>query len=122
MSIIRRIYLYAVSFVSLETVLWGTIGLLRALFAGATGEDLAGSLSLIMVGAPVFLLHWRLVQREVRADEDERSSRLRALFLYGALLAAVLPAAQNLLALIDRAVRAVLDLPLDLALIGGDQT
>ncbi len=106
MPIIRRLYLYAVTLVSVEVVLWGAIGLARSFFAGAvvggSVSRLAGALALILVGVPVFLIHWLLAQRLARRDPEERSARLRAVFLYGALLLLLIPAAQNALALFDR--------------------
>jgi len=106
MRTIRRLYLYGVAFVSLMVVTWGLIGLARSAFSGDTvGGDvaqLAGALSLIFVGVPVFLLHWWLAQRAAREDEDERFSRVRAVFLYGALLATLIPITQNVLALFNR--------------------
>ena len=90
MPTIRRLYLYAVALVSVEVVLWGAIGLARSFFAGAviggSVSRLAGALALILVGVPVFLIHWLLAQRLARRDPEERSARLRAVFLYGALL------------------------------------
>ncbi|MEA3351809.1 MAG: DUF5671 domain-containing protein [Chloroflexota bacterium] len=107
MKTIRRLYRYIVAFISLEVVLWGLIKLARATFAGeiigGNVSQLAGSLSLILVGGPVFLLHWLPAQRSAQEDEEEYSSRIRAFFLYGALLATLIPIAQNALGLIDRA-------------------
>jgi hypothetical protein len=106
MPTIRRLYLYAVALVSVEVVLWGAIGLVRSFFAGAvvggSVSRLAGALSLILVGVPVFLIHWLLAQRLARRDPEERSARLRAVFLYGVLLVLLIPAAQNTLTLLDR--------------------
>lgn len=126
MSTIRRLYLYAVSFISLETVLWGAIGLLRSIFAGeqigGSVERLAGALSLLLVGIPVFLLHWLLAQRGARKDPENRSARLRAVFLYGALLATLVAVAQNLLALIARSLVVVLGADPWQAFLGGGQS
>ena len=106
MQSVRRLYLYAVSLVSLEVVLWGSIGLLRSLLAGGEigggGADrLAGALALIFVGIPVFILHWWWVQRSVQNEPEERSARVRAIFLYVTLLATLVPVAQNTLVFID---------------------
>lgn len=126
MQTIRRLYLYAVALVSLETVLWGTIGLARSIFAGETIGDsairLAGALSLILVGIPVFLLHWWLAQRGALRDIEERSTRLRALFLYGASAGTLVPVFQNLLALISRTLLQFFGGRPAQALLGGDQT
>ena len=106
MNTIRRLYLYAVAFISLEVITWGLISLARSIFSGGqignNAAQLAGALALIFVGLPVFLLHWWLAQRASLADDEERSSRSRAFFLYGALFATLIPVAQNGVALINR--------------------
>jgi len=126
MQTIRRLYLYVVALVSLETVLWGTIGLARSIFAGETigggAARLAGALSLILVGVPVFLLHWWLAQRGARREAEERSARLRALFLYGASLGTLVPVFQNLLALLSRSLLQLFGGRAGQAMFGGEQT
>jgi hypothetical protein len=126
MQTIRRLYLYAVSFVSLVAILWGAIGLTRSIFGGeqvgGNVEGLAGALSLILVGAPVFLLHWWLAQRNAMQEPEERFSYIRSIFLYGILLVTMIPVVQNLLSLFSRtAVLAFGAVPTS-ALLGGDQT
>jgi len=126
MRTIRRLYLYIVSFISLEVVLWGLVGLARSAFAGnqiGSGvSQLAGALSLIFVGVPVFLLHWWLAQRNIHKDDEERFARLRAVFLYGALLVTLIPITQNTLALINRLWLKIFDLSPQLAIFGEAQT
>ena len=126
MKTIRRIYLYAVAIVSLETVLWGTINLARSMAAGQTVaggiSQLAGALSLILVGVPVFLLHWWLAQRLASQEIEERTARARAIFLYGSVLATGIPVAQNFLALINRLLSLGFGLTAGRALVGGNQT
>ncbi len=126
MKTIRRIYLYAVAFVSLETVLWGVINLARSMAAGRTAagntSQLAGALSLILVGVPVFLLHWWFAQRLALQEVDERAARTRTIFLYGSVLAAGVPVVQNVLALTNRLLSIVFGLTAQSALIGSDQT
>jgi hypothetical protein len=126
MQTIRRLYFYAVAMVSLEVVLWGSIGLLRSFFGGQEiggggAERLAGALALILVGIPVFLIHWGAVQRSLAHDPAERSARLRAVFLYGTLLTTLVPVAQYLLALINRALFGLLNLDPLRMVIGGGQ-
>ncbi len=125
MRTIRRLYLYAVAFVSLEVVLWGLIGLARSAFGGqAVGQDagsLAGALALILVGVPVFLLHWWLAQRSASEDAEERSSRVRAVFLYGGLLATLIPFTQNALTLINSGFLQLFDIPSSYAIFGEAQ-
>jgi hypothetical protein len=126
MPTIRRLYLYAVSLVSVEVVLWGAIGLARSFFTSATVggsvAQLAGALSLILVGVPVFLIHWLLAQRLALRDPEERSARLRAVFLYAVLLALLLPAAQNALGLFNRVFLSALGQPLFRVMFGASQS
>ena len=127
MQTIRRLYVYAVCLVSLEVVLWGTIGLLRSLFAGqeiggGSVNQLAGALALILVGTPVFILHWLWAQRSIKSDPDERSSRVRAIFLYLALLVTLVPVTQNLLSLVDHLLLRLLGLSATRAMLGGSQS
>ena len=126
MQNIRRWYLYAVSLISLEVVLWGVIGLLRSLFSqgrvGGGAEQLAWALSLILVGIPVFGLHWVWAQRAAQKDVDERSAAVRALFLYLFLVITCVPALQNALAVLNRAWLVIFNLPVAEAIFGGNQT
>jgi hypothetical protein len=126
MKTIQRLYIYAVALVSLEVVIWGLIGLARSAFAGdEIGGDvarLAGALALIFVGIPVFLLHWWLAQKNARENEDDRSSYIRALFLYGALLFTLIPVTQNIMAILNRIFFSFVDLSKDRAMFGYEQT
>jgi hypothetical protein len=126
MQAVRRLYIYAVAYVSLITVLWGTIGLTRSIFAGGEIGDsasrLAEALSFILIGVPVFILHWWLAQRSALKDPVERSSRLRAIFLYGVLLTALIPIVQNTLALVSRTLLSAFGENPNGALLGGSQT
>lgn len=126
MQIIRRLYFYAVTLVSLETVIWGLIGLMRTIFSptvlGATADRLAAPLAFILVGLPVFLLHWRSVQRMAAQNAEEAISRIRATFFYVALAATLLPAAQNGLAFLSRTFTQAFGLESTASLFGGGQT
>ena len=73
MRTVRRLYFYAVAIISLEVVLWGLIGLVRVIFSSTvtnTVDSLAQGLALILVGVPVFALHWWAAQRSARGDAD----------------------------------------------------
>jgi hypothetical protein len=125
MHTIRRIYLYAVVFISLETVLWGAINLARVLLGGeASGGEpgLARPISLILVGLPIFLVHGTIAERLAVKDPQERAARTRAVFLYGTLFVTLIPIVQNTLALINRAWLAIFGLQAGQAFIGGEQT
>lgn len=126
MRTIRRLYFYAVAFITFEVVLWGLIGLLRSILStsqiSAGGDALAQALSLTLVGVPIFALHWIWAQRASAADEEEHTSSLRAIFLYGVLLATFIPITQNALALIDRSLISMAGMDSYRAIFGGSQT
>ncbi len=121
----RRIYLYTVALISLETVIWGAVRVARAavdLPAGEGASSLAGALSLLLVGLPVFGLHWWWAQRDAARHPEERSTWVRALFLHGVLFITLVPAVQNLLALLNRALFSLFRLDPAFAFVGGGQT
>ncbi|HCR70773.1 MAG TPA: hypothetical protein DIW23_04960 [Anaerolineae bacterium] len=126
MKTIRRLYFYAIAFISVEVVLWGIIGLLRSIVnqneitSGTT--SLAQALALILVGVPIFLFHWLWAQNISKKDDEENSATIRAIFLYGMLLATFLPAIQNFLAFINRTLLSSANLYEYRALVGGTQT
>ena len=126
MKTVRRLYFYAIAFISFEVVLWGLIGLIRSIvnpdLITDNAQALATALSLILVGVPIFLIHWLWAQRASAREEEEKTATLRAVFLYGALFATLLPAVQNLLALINRTFIGVARISYERALIGGTQS
>jgi hypothetical protein len=126
MKTIRRLYFYAVALISIEVVIWGTINLLRSIFTANkivnNASTLAQALSLILVGVPIFLVHWLWAQRVSAKDDEEKTATIRAVFLYGILLATLIPVVQNLLALISRTFLASANLYVSRAIVGGSQT
>ncbi len=127
MRTVRRLYLYAVAFVSLEVVIWGTIWLARSMFCSGNAlcpgaAILAQGLALLLVGLPVFAIHWVLAERLAAREEEERSSAIRAVFLYGTLLATLIPIVQNALSLFDRLALQAVGLSPTQAILGPDQT
>jgi hypothetical protein len=105
MKSIRRLYFYLVAFISIEIVLWGLVSLLRSIVDNTVsgGADaLAQALALILVGVPIFLIHWLWVQRASARDDEEKIASLRAVFFYAILLATLIPVVQNLLSFLDR--------------------
>lgn len=105
MKSIRRLYFYLVAFISIEIVVWGLVGLLRSMVddtISGGADALAQALALILVGVPIFLVHWLWAQRASARDEEEKTASIRAVFLYGILIATLIPVAQNLLSFIDR--------------------
>jgi hypothetical protein len=126
MRSIRRLYFFTIALISVEVILWGLISLLRTTFSSGVlfpaAETLAQALALILVGVPIFLLHWAWAQRAASRDAEEHTSSLRALFLYLVLFSTLAPVIQNLLALIDRSLIQVAGLTISRALLGGMQS
>ena len=128
MRSVRRLYFYAIAFVSLEVVLWGLIGLARSFFCGkgntvcGAAPILAQGLALILVGVPVFGFHWWMAERFARQDGEERASGVRAVFLYGALLGTLIPIVQNALSLLDRLILQTVGIASSQAFLGPNQT
>lgn len=126
MKSIRRLYFYAVALISIEVVIWGAISLLRSMFDTDVVVDMtytiSQSLSLVLVGLPIFLVHWLWAQRASSTDEEERTASIRALFLYGMLLGTLIPVVQNLLALFNRLFLSASSLYSTRAIVGGSQT
>ena len=126
MRTVRRIYFYLVTLVSLEIALWGVVSLARNILSPAyrlqNSDLLASGLALVLVGLPIFLLHWWLAQRDAARDEDERASRVRGVFLYAALLATMIPVVQSVLAIVNRVLLDLLGGLSTQAIFGGQQT
>jgi hypothetical protein len=125
MKSIRRLYFYLVAFISIEVVLWGLVGLLRSMLddvVSGNADDLAQALALILVGVPIFLIHWLWAQRASAREDEEKTATLRAVFLYGILIATLIPVVQNLLAFINRSFIGAAKLEYYRAYVGGTQT
>ncbi len=126
MQSIRRFYFYLITFISLEVVIWGAILLARTLISPlpirSVSTLLASGLSLVLVGLPIFLLHWVTAQRDALHNEEERITRVRAIFLYGARLAVLIPVAQNVLAILDRLLLQLMNAPVTAAFLGSGQS
>jgi hypothetical protein len=110
----------------MEVVVWGIISLLRSIFSVNKIVDdasaLAQALALILVGVPIFLVHWLWAQRVSAKDDEEQTASLRAIFFYGILLGTLIPAVQNLLALINRTFLTTANLYVSRSIVGGSQT
>ena len=102
---IRRLYFYLVLYVSLFMLMTGLATLVRVLlerlldvpssgffglFVGReqTQEQTALGIALVVVGLPVWGLHWRTVQKWLTGTQGvaDRTSALRRLYVYGVLL------------------------------------
>jgi hypothetical protein len=107
MKSIRRLYFYLVALISIEVVVWGLVGLLRSVVdrtVSGGAEALAQALALILVGVPIFLIHWLWAQRASAREEEEKTASLRAVYLYAILLGTLIPVVQNVLSFVNRAL------------------
>jgi hypothetical protein len=126
MRTIRRLYFYLIALISVETVIWGSIYLARTIVK--TGvvisqtSEMAGGFSLVLVGLPIFLFHWWMAQRDAARDGEERSARIRALFLYAIRLSTLVAIVQSELAILNRLVLQLAQLSPSEAWIGGSDT
>ncbi|MBI5293543.1 MAG: hypothetical protein HY872_16830 [Chloroflexi bacterium] len=104
MVAIRRWYVYLVCAISLQSVTWAVIALLRGLLIGLERPVTATAfeIAVIIVGLPLFLGHWLWAQRlaATEADAQERGSAVRRLYLYGTLAGFLAPALANAFALL----------------------
>lgn len=94
MATIRRWYLLLVCAVSLQSVTWATITLLRNLLTRMGEAPLASfafQIAVLIIGLPIFLFHWVWAQRLATQSPDEHASALRRLYLYGTLAGFLLP-------------------------------
>jgi hypothetical protein len=99
---VRRLYYYAVAATGLGLLWYGAVSVLQAFLdrflVASAGEFwlelLATGLSLLIVGAPVWAVHWQTAQRLARradaAGAQERASLPRRIYLYGVALAGAL--------------------------------
>jgi len=95
MSAARRLYLYGVSAIALTLLCVGSVDLLQLVFrqlagnapigGGSDREALAAALALLLVGLPLWAVHWWLVERTARsatpAGDADRRSDLRGFYL-----------------------------------------
>ncbi len=87
---VRRLYFYAVTFVSLIAATSGVVMLLQFVLDGITGDNLisdfttrlAAGASLLIVGTPLWYFHWRYIQRAVVEQPVETRSILRKMYIY----------------------------------------
>ncbi len=98
MNTVRRWYIYLSSIISLQAVTWAVIALLRNLLSPSIHTDAAFAalqISIIIIGTPVYIVHWLWAQRLAEDDIEERSAILRRVYLYGILAVSLGPFLAN---------------------------
>src|SRR5689334_12859486 len=99
-SVVRRLYFYAATFIGLQLLAVGARDILAVLLEqllappvpGSSASSivrLSASAALVLVGLPLWAIHWLVVQRNARRPEEQHA-RLRRLYGYAVLLIAVL--------------------------------
>ncbi|WP_129629843.1 DUF5671 domain-containing protein [Candidatus Oscillochloris fontis] len=112
MSNIRRWYILLVTTISLHAIAWAVIALLRnvlGVWGDLSTEGVAFQVAVLVIGLPIFLIHWLWAQRLAAADPEERGAALRRFFLYGNMTALLAPAASNLFNLFQGLLGMLLD-------------
>jgi hypothetical protein len=96
MQAVRRLYLFILSGVSLGMLIGGAASLGAsaielisgsAVFGASFRQSLSTAAAILLVGVPVWALHWRAAQRAAEREIAERASALRRLYLYLVLTA-----------------------------------
>ncbi|RRR67385.1 MAG: DUF3842 family protein [Candidatus Viridilinea halotolerans] len=95
MSSVRRWYIFLVATISLQAVAWAVIALLRNLL-GVWGAErattaIAFQVAVIVIGMPIFVIHWLWAQRLADGDDEERGAPLRRFYLYGNMALLLVP-------------------------------
>ena len=90
MTTIRRLYFYVVAFAALMVTTFGVITLLSAVLdlpfhsivvAGDPTTEIALALAMLIIGGPVWLLHWFFAERSAARNADDRRAIPRHLYL-----------------------------------------
>jgi hypothetical protein len=96
---VRRWYIYLVSGISLQSVTWAVIFLLRNLIVPQLESStlaLAFFIAVIVIGLPIYIGHWLWAQRLANNDLLERAAIIRRVYLYGMMAVFLLPLVANI--------------------------
>jgi hypothetical protein len=113
-TIVRRLYFYAAAFIGLQMLAAGARELLGTLLerllappalspADQAAVQLSASAALLLIGLPLWAIHWWVVQRGAASAEEQRST-LRRLYMYLVMLVAMLFVLFSLRDLLDALV------------------
>ena len=113
MTNIRNWYIFITSAISLNGVAWALIAMLRNLVQPGDirldREFLALQIAVIIIGVPIFLIHWSWAQRLAAGAQEERRSSLRTLYLYAILAFTLTPILANTFSLFAHRLDELLD-------------
>ena len=108
MNTMKRLYVYGVSFVALVVTANGTSLLIRYVLdlvsdrriAGGANEQLSLGVAMIVIGGPLWAVHWTMARRQVDREPQEAAAVLRKLYLYGVMFVAALVTFGSVVALL----------------------
>lgn len=106
MNTTRQWYIYLVCAISLQSVTWAVIALLRNLLAGGGGNvtAIAFQIATIIIALPIFLVHWLWAQRLAQREISEREADVRGIYHYGMMAGFLGPVIANIYSLTSHAV------------------
>ncbi len=113
MMVVRRWYLFVSATIGLQGFTWSFIWLLYGVFvtSGRLIETTALQLATLIVCLPLWLGHWWWAERLAGRDREERVSAIRQLYLYGNLVAFLLPLIGSMIDLLSVSLRLLINRP-----------
>ncbi len=113
MMVVRRWYLFVSATIGLQGFTWSFIWLLYGVFvtSGRLIETTALQLATLIVCLPLWLGHWWWAERLAGRDLEERGSTIRQLYLYGNLVAFLLPLIGSMIDLLSVSLRLLINRP-----------
>lgn len=88
MAAVRRLYIYLISAISLQAVTWALVAMLRNLSIRSLEPPtttIAFEIAVVIIGLPIYLVHWLWGQRLVQREPGELEAGLRRFYLYATL-------------------------------------
>jgi hypothetical protein len=110
---VRRWYIYLVSGISVQSVTWAIIFLLRNLIVPereSSTLELAFFIAVIIIGLPIYIAHWLWAQRLANNDPIERGATLRRAYLYGMMAVFLIPIIANIDGFVGSLIRLITDI------------
>ncbi len=95
----KRWYIYVTSAVGLQALTWAVITLLRNMVIESikpNTDEIAYQIAIILVGLPIYIVHWLWAQRLAQGNKEDKGSFPRCLYLYLVLAGALGPILNNI--------------------------
>ncbi len=123
MPVVRSIYLYVISLISIWVLAAGLAGLLGLAFEGlgvapeppliagsqdTLAEQLSRSLALAVVGLVLWTIHWWLIERDLAGDLTDAERVFRGVYVGAVLLVATIISLTTIVDVVAQSLAAVL--------------